>query len=264
MDFWRLMRKKDDLIVGMAEKLRSFKSSLNPSLWSTRTAMRKIKPEGLGKDIYVFLNGPSLSIQDISVVKGEDCMFVNRGFMHPMYTEMQPKYHVFVDPKMIKGIWPVTWIGDILDKSPSTTIVMPINWSKNPMFEPYKNHIYWMYQKPKYNNLGVSGACFTFAIHQQYKRIYFTGYEATGNAHEMLKTANSHFYGNDEELEGKSTDQISIDLLMFSRRLHDLNRLSDYCRKHQIELINLTHGGLLDMFPREEKFPLLEMEKLSQ
>ena len=77
----------------------------------------------------------------------------------------------------------------------------------------------------------------------------------------MVKTADSHFYGNDKELENKSTTQFVIDLMMHSRHLHDLNRLADYCKKHKIELVNITNGGLLDMFPRKSVLPVIDKAK---
>ena len=73
----------------------------------------------------------------------------------------------------------------------------------------------------------------------------------------MIKTADSHFYGNDKELENKTTSQFVIDLLMHSRHLHDLNRFAAWSEKKSYKLINITNGGLLDMFPREDILPLL-------
>lgn len=262
MDFWSLMIKKDDWILSFVENLRSIKNNINGTTRKVKKQMRAIPPEGVEKDIYILLNAPSLNTQDLSVLKGKDIMFVNRGFMHPLYADLQPKYHVFVDTKMIKGVWSVSWFDEIWGKSPYTKILLPIAWYVNPLFTKWRNdkRIYWLNWNLPFYNLGVSGACFAFAIQQKYEHIYFSGFDATGIGHEMVKTANSHFYGNDTELEGKSTKQFVIDLLMHSRHLHDLNRLADYCKKRGINLINITNGGLLDMFPREKVLPLLKKE----
>ena len=117
MDFWGLMIKKDDMIISCVEGIRSIIINFSPSFFWRKRQMRKITPVGVGKDIYIILNAPSLKTQDLSVLKGKETMFVNRGFMHPMYKDLQPAYHVFVDTKMLKGIWPATWIGDILQMS---------------------------------------------------------------------------------------------------------------------------------------------------
>lgn len=111
MDFWSLMIIKDDWIISFAEGLRNLKSKVSPALSKVRKQMQALPLEGEGKDIYVILNAPSLNTQDLSMLKGKCTMFVNRGFMHPLYEELQPTYHVFVDPKMLNGVWPVSWLG---------------------------------------------------------------------------------------------------------------------------------------------------------
>ena len=260
MNFWSLMIKKDDLILSFVESLRSVKNDLNMSLHSVKKRMRDLPLEGRGKDLYILLNAPSLNTQNLAVLEGKNTMFVNRGFMHPLYEKLQPKYHVFIDTKMLQGVWPVSWLEEIWKKSPSTKILLPLAWYTNDKFIKYRDSkkIYWLNWNLPFYNLGVSGACFAFAIQQKFENIYFSGFDATGIAHEMVKTANSHFYGNDKELEGKSTKQFVIDLYMHSRHLHDLNRLADYCKKRKISLINITNGGLLDMFPRKDVLPIIE------
>ena len=254
------MIKKDDWILSFVEHIRSLKLYYKPNLLKVKNQMRRLPKEGDGKDLYVVLNAPSLKSQDLNVLKGKTTMFVNRGFKHPLYKDLQPTYHVFVDSKMIKGIWPVDWIAEIHNMSPSTKILLPLAWYDNPMFTPFHDYIYWLNWQLPFYNLGVSGECFSFAIQQNFKTIYFTGFDATGIGYEMIKSGGSHFYGNDEELEGKKTTQFVVDLYMHSRHLHDLNRLSLYCKKHGIKIINLTNGGLLDMFERQSMLPLITKE----
>ena len=259
MNFWELMIKKDDIILSFIEGIRKLIYATDRQIQKARKEMAKRPIEGIGKELYLLLNAPSSKTQDISVLKGKNTMFVNRGFMHPLYKELQPQYHVFVDSKMLKGIWPISWLDEIWNMSPNTTIILPISWYTHPLFKNYQNNkqIYWLTYSLPFYNLGVSGSCFSFAIQQKFKKIYFTGFDATGIGHEMIKTADSHFYGNDKELENKTTSQFVIDLLMHSRHLHDLNRLAAWSEKKSYKLINITNGGLLDMFPREEILPLL-------
>lgn len=263
MSFWSLMVKKDDWILSFVEEVRSFKNGLNGTLRSLRKRMRSLPLEGVGEDLYVLLNAPSLNTQDLSVLADKNTMFVNRGFMHPLYEKLQPKYHVFIDTKMLKGVWPVSWLEEIWKKSPNTKILLPIEWYLNPLFAEYRNNekIYWLNWELPFHNLGVSGACFAFAIQQKFEQIFFAGFDANGIGYELVNAANSHFYGNDEELLGRTTEQFAIGLYMHSRHLHDLNRMSSYCKRHNINIINITNGGLLDMFPRKEILPLLADKK---
>lgn len=252
------MIMKDDPIVFLGMWARSIRYRIKPSIIRLKRKMRSIPKEGIGQELFIILNAPSIKRQDFNYLIGKNTMFVNRGFMHPLYKELRPKYHVFVDPKLINGIWPVDWLNEIHMLSPTTKILLPIEWSEYSLFRPYLNYIYWLNWSLPYHNLAVAGSCFAFAIQQQYKKIYFTGFDANGIAYEMVQADNSHFYGNDVELQGKSTKQFAIDLYMHSRHLHDLNRLADYCSKHGVEIINIGEGGLLDMFPREIKLPLLK------
>ena len=263
MDFWSLMIKKDDIILSLAEGLRGILKGGGRDVAKIKKEMEKRPKQGAGNNLYILLNAPSLNTQDISVLKGKHVMFVNRGFKHPLYSMLKPKYHVFVDSKMLKGVWPVSWLDDIWSMSPDTTIILPASWYSNPLFEKYRSneHIYWMSGKLKFYNLGVSGSCFDFAIQQGYEKIYFAGFDATGIAYEMIKSSGSHFYGNDSELEGKSTKQFAIDLYMHSRHLHCLNLFAEWAKAKGYTFINITNGGMLDMFPREEVLPLLKEEK---
>nr|WP_320039529.1 hypothetical protein [uncultured Bacteroides sp.] len=261
MGFFELMIKKDDYIISFAESIRAIKNGINPTIRRVDREMKKRPIEGKGHDLYILLNAPSLKTQDISVLKGKNTMFVNRGFMHPSYKDLQPKYHVFIDSKMLNGTWPVSWLEEIWTMSPNTTIILPISWYCNDIFSKYRNdkRIFWFKHSLPFYSLGVSGGCFSFAIQQKFEKIYFAGFDATGIGHEMVKTADSHFYGNDKELDNKSTTQFVIDLYMHSRHLHDLNRLAIYCRKKGIVMINMTNGGLLDMFPRDNSIlPILQ------
>ena len=108
MNFWELMIKKDDIILSFIEGIRKLIYATDRQIQKARKEMAKRPIEGIGKELYLLLNAPSLKTQDISVLKGKNTMFVNRGFMHPLYKELQPQYHVFVDSKMLKGIWPIS------------------------------------------------------------------------------------------------------------------------------------------------------------
>jgi hypothetical protein len=215
--------------------------------------MNKKGKVGVNRNIYIILNGPSLKQQDLNTLKGKPLMFVNRGFKHPLYKELQPEFHAFVDPKMLKGVWSVTWLDEIVEMVPNITFILPISWAFADKFQPYikKGYsFYWININTPCSCLGVSGFCFQFAIQQQFQHIYFTGFEANGIAYELIQ-ASSHFYGTNDENLKKTTKNYEIDLLMHSRHIHDLNKFAAKCKKEGISIINLTEGGILDMFPRQ-------------
>lgn len=89
MNFWELMIKKDDIILSFIEGIRKLIYATDRQIQKARKEMAKRPIEGIGKELYLLLNAPSLKTQDISVLKGKNTMFVNRGFMLLLYLESQ-------------------------------------------------------------------------------------------------------------------------------------------------------------------------------
>lgn len=249
---WKFMFWKDDVILSILDKLLSLRTALNPTLIRVKRQMRSQPKDGIGKSLYLILNGPSLKRQDISTLKGKILMFVNRGFMHNEYKMLQPSYHAFIDTKMRDGIWPVEWIDEIWAMSPKTKILLPIEWYRLRKFEKFRNdtRVYWLNWSVPFNALGVAGACFSYAIQQRFKNLFFTGFDANGIACEMLEMSESHFYGEDEELKGRNSLQFAQGLYMHGRHLRDWFRMGDYCKKKGINVYNFTGAGLIDNFER--------------
>jgi hypothetical protein len=247
------MIKKDDWICSIVNNIISVKNMFNFKQQILLNQMRKREKVGVNRDVFIILNGPSLKQQNLSVLKEKSLMFVNRGFKHPLYRELQPEFHVFVDPKMLKGEWSVTWLDEIVEMVPNITFILPVSWAFVDKFQAYikKGYsFYWISANNPCTCLGVSGSCFQFAIQQQFRRIYFTGFEANGIAQELIQSS-SHFYGTNDENLKKTTKDYEIDLFMHSRHFHDLNKFAAKCKKKKISIINLTEGGVLDMFPRK-------------
>lgn len=252
MNFWKLMVRKDNFLCSLINKAFHLKTLCSPQkVKLLRQSREKFKANG--EDLFIVLNGPSINKQDLSLLKGKQVMFVNRGFKHSLYAEIKPKYHVFVDNKMLTGEWPLTWLDEIVSMNPDVIFIMPVAWAFIPIFKPYIDkgyNFYWIPLDTPAYCLGVSGYCFDFALSQSFRKIYFTGYDATGLANEVLHTT-SHFYGVNEENNLKTTKEFVRDFYMFSRHLSDIRKLANRCKKTKNNIINLTDGGLIDMFPRE-------------
>ena len=236
-------------------KLVYWKNLLKIKTTSIYNKMQALPHEGNGRDLFIILNGPSLKRQDLSKLKGRDLMFVNRGFMHPLYKELQPKYHVFVDPKLTNGVWDIAWIDQIFEMCPNITIIFPIQWYDYPVFDKFRNdkRIFWQTWRLPFFINGVSSNCFSYAIEHEFDNIFFTGFDCNGCAYDMVKQSeSSHFYGADPELLGMSSKQHSSALYSTFLQIEDLRGISKYCQKHNINIYNLTDGGICDMFIRRD------------
>ena len=232
-----------------------YKNSFGKDRKETIALAKQLPKEGKGKSLFIILNGPSLKRQDLLKLKGEELMFVNRGFLHPNYKELQPKYHVFSDPKMVSGVWPLEWLDQIFEMCPNIRIILPVEWHAYKKFERFKNdkRIFWQYWVIPFYVNGVSSKCFSYGISQEFDNIFFTGFDANGCAYDMIRSSeNSHFYGADPELSNMNSKQHSHALFTTYLQLEDLRDFSRYCLERNINIYNLTDGGLLDMFIRRD------------
>lgn len=255
MGFWELMIKKDDWIIKVINSFVSFKNAFSFSqLKVLRNMKREFKGKFKSESLFVILNGPSLQKQNLSVLKGKNLMFVNRGFKNSLYKELKPRFHVIIDPKFKNGVWPINWLDEILDMVPDIIFVMPVTWYNLEILKPYKDNgtkFLWIPRNSPLRCLGVSGSCFNTGIFLGFKEIFFTGFDGNGIAYELINYQ-SHFYGKNEENSLKTSDNYIVDLYMHSRHLNDLRWISKNSQANGVSIFNLTEGGILDMFPRRK------------
>ena len=262
-DFWKWYVEKDDLILSVVQFVYGARR-----LWGLKDAKyrqigrRLINEKKVdGGDAVIVLNGPSVKRQPIEHVIGKDVFFVNQGFRLPCYKSVHPKYHVFVDTKLIHGVWDVHWLDEILEMVPDITFAMPAHWASTHLFDSYierKIPIIWLaHASGTTRGHGVSGACFDLAMQLGYKQIYFTGYEATSFASALLSQA-SHFYGNDRDESTLTASDIMKGYYLNARHIREVIISAERMKKAGIKVYNLTDGGILEMFERkrfEDVFP---------
>lgn len=252
-DFYEWLVYKDFPIIYLANFIHSAKSLWG---WKYRRAAaegkRRIKDLRVdGGDVFIALNGPSIAKMPLEKAKGMDMIFVNQGFKLPAYRVVNPKYHFFIDSKLINGVWDIHWIDEILSMHPNIIFVMPASWSQLPILQPYIDkgvNILWINGRHSH---GVSGAAFQLCWELGYKRIYFAGYEQTGIAAYILKKS-SHFYGADPDEGMHDVRYIMKDLSMNARHLWAAMKSAEYAKQIGVEMINLTEGGIMDMFARQD------------
>ena len=259
IDIWKWLVTKDDFLLSLIEVVGSARGlyGLRSRRW------RKIGDDiiasrrgaAAGNEVMIVLNGPSIKKQPLERLQGMDLVFVNQGFRHPAYKMLKPKYHVFIDSKMIHGVWDIRWLDEIHDAVPGITFVLPAEWARLSLLQPYieKNYsIIWTGGCiGGMRGLGVSGECFNLVHRLGYKKIYFTGFEATSFAASLLKE-NSHFYGNDTDEASMTASDIMKGYYMNARQIRELILVAENFMKNHVEVYNLTDGGLLNMFTRKK------------
>ena len=94
------------------------------------------------------------------------------------------------------------------------------------------------------------GAAKVVMLYMGCTKIYFTGQEANGLCYELLNM-DTHAYGYNPENKLKSCNDYYVDLYMMSLSLKHYIYLNKIAINHGAEIINITDGGILDMFRRE-------------
>ncbi len=225
----------------------------------------ELKDKHKGKRVFVLGNGPSIKGQDLTLLKNEVTFFVNRAFLHEDYHIIEPTYHIFVDPKLANGEWPVIFLDEVAEKNPNVTFLLNGGWYKLPKFQEYKRkyEIYWLYQalfltpfsngKINLTRIGVGGAVveqgILAAIYMGAKDIYFLGVDGNGLCYNIIERS-SHFYGTNPEDLRKDYKDIYRDLDMMSTSLRRWEMMGRYFERIGVNLVNLTDGGIIDICPR--------------
>lgn len=238
------------LINFVCRLIDMFKFTQNKIIKQCRSVA--IKSKNKDNIAVIILNAPSVKHQDLTLLAKYDMVFVNRGFLHPDYEKLSPKYHIICDPKFENGIWPITWIDEILRMVPGITFVFPIEWRNISKFKKLQDdglRILWIKLKDKAFSPFVVGFTIQFLMGLDYETIYFTGCEANGLGYELVKDT-SHFYGKNSENNLKTSDNYIEDFYMYFCNYSYLKRIAKYARKKGVKIVNLTLGGCLDMFER--------------
>lgn len=228
---------------------------------------RELKDRHVGQRCFVVGNGPSIAEQDLRPLAREVCFFVNRGFLHPDYALIRPAYHLFVDPKLQTGVWPLSFLDEAYARNPDVTFLLNALWCRDAKFSLVreKYRVYWLHamlfclpwtrRKLDLTRLSVGGGVVEqgvlSAIYMGCKKIYFTGVEGTILCYEGLKRQ-THFYGTNIEDQHRSMDNLSLSYYATCLWLRRWRDLVAYAKLHGVEVFNCTRGGLLDVCPRVE------------
>jgi len=216
-------------------------------------------------EVYVVGNAPSINDHDLNLLKDKITIFVNRSFLHADYEYICPTFHIFIDTKLAKGDWPLSYIDLVHEKSPETKIFLNASWYNLPEFKKYKNkeNVYWLMQNLMFMSgfkgeidlckIGHGGAVveqgILASIYMGARKIHFIGVEGNGLCHNLLGT-DSHFYGTMDEDKNKNFKDVYRDLAMMSNSLRRWHEINNYCIRKEVELINLTPKGLMTFCKR--------------
>lgn len=221
------------------------------------------------KPAFVIANGPSLATQDISKFKDQITFVVSGFWKHEAVLDWQPTYYSLLDANFFNDN-PATqnFYRKLHEKIHTSTFFLPLfrgfDAVQKHQFLP--NHrVYYVASVGEYsrtNDLtgivqgfaGVSAFALSQAIYMGCNPIYLLGFD-----HDYLanRGIDQHFYQGGTLPGLKNTDVPIADRISYDDEMRASLRLwtnyrflSKEAKSNDIDVINATNGGYLDVFPR--------------
>ena len=228
---------------------------------SDHRKLKRLKNKYKNERCFIIGNGPSLTVEDLNSLKNEHCFAFNRIYESFDKTEWRPEFYMVLDNDVMRTVARNT---DKLDSKYKLLNVMGktmgIKSEDNTLFfcsfGPYKVKEFNFIKKgisediSRYISLNYSVSCAAIetAIYMGFKEIILVGMD--------------HNYSRyiDKDGVGHCEDGIT-DYSLMSK--HDFvyfiykdalescfSCYKEYCKKHDICIVNATRGGKLEVFPR--------------
>ena len=268
--FWSVRFFADEALMLSANFVLSLASLMKSATGKTHfmRANASFRGKHSGQTGFLVANGPSINEENLSLLVGSTCFFVNQSFRHPEYAAIAPAYHVIIDDKLCSGVWDIKWLDEILKLNPEVTFLLNAKWYNDKKFQSYRRDerykIVWIDCRKFFHKymgrssidltktapgVAVTGAAFTAMIFMGFKTINMLGQDGNGLCYE-LTNRKSHFYGSNQENRQKSIEDIEKDLCQMSLSIKQWINISSYCERNLVSVVNCTSGGVFDMFPR--------------
>ena len=226
---------------------------------------------------FILGSGHSIMTQDLTRLSGELVMTQNHFHAHADIATIRPKYHVVIpkyQPKEYDGDWEA-WFDSMEQKLPEDTFFF-LGTNTQYLIEKRAKLINRsFYIEPGYYAHLMSRAkvdishlimhvptvitqCITIAIYMGFREIYLTGFDLD-QIFQLTQRDNLRFYGNSpitaneaERNFEKQSGATGYDWFHYWTIWHQLNLLKAEAERQHIKIINITNGGLLNMFERKQ------------
>lgn len=220
-----------------------------------------------GKPVFVIANGPSLASFDVLSLANQTTITLNRSVSAEFYESLAPNFHIFVDPKIVNGQWPIALLDEVLEKSPRTRILLNADWYSHPLLERFRYHesFFWMASRPisllgkpklvsdmskLFTSYYVAEHAISLGIYLGASQIACLGYEGNGIAR-LLLNQDSHFDGKDPDFQNLTPEIAASAMNHNSRYLREVSALARAMRQEGHKVYNLTPEGIMTMFERQ-------------
>lgn len=229
-----------------------------------------------GERCFILGTGPSINLQDLTLLQNEICFSLNSFYLHRDYALIQPKYHVTTGLTPHPKIGPELgekWFHEMEEKIGYKTTLF-LNYGDRRFIQEHsffqKNQAYYWQWGARWNRILQDGVDITkviypgesvavvaiqVALYMGFKEIYLVGLDHDW----ILRYADrlyTHFYQPNQSIIEKTgvTDWSDVDWkILFQSQVNiwsQYENLRALAQKRGISIYNATAGGLLDVFPR--------------
>ena len=217
---------------------------------------------------FILATGPSIKTQDLSGLKDEFCISVSNFFVHPLFRDLQPRYHIFAGahPPITKEQI-VNWWKDanVHIKGTETNILLHANDKKvRDEFSLFDDQQVWYYleggkfpvnfakQIPPFQT--VVHIALYLALYLGIKEIYLLGVDHSWLLH---YGESMHFYQEEQHAlhranyrEWSEVKDIGDEFETHTVLWKIYRNIRAEAKKKGASIFNATPGSLLDIFPR--------------
>jgi hypothetical protein len=258
----------------LTEGLRSLKKQKN--LWANRRLLAKnqeIEGSFAGEDCFILASGPSIARQDLTALKDCRCISVNNFFVHPDFKTVKPVFHCIAPyhPPISENTWR-NWMFDLknhLDHHTSVVFGVKDFKRSDEYFKDFKRYYLSFDASVNYidkNGVNLTGALLSpysvtvqaiqLALGSGFARIFLLGFDHDGILHHGKS---SHFYNEEKDVKVRDgysewdksmVKDIGTQFEALAELWKQYRLLKKVAERRGVKIINLTEGGLLDVFER--------------
>lgn len=229
----------------------------------TKKQLEKLKGTKIGQRCFVVGNGPSLTIEDLEKIKGEDSFAVNRIFKLFNKTDWRPTYYFSQDDRVVNEIAEDLPIilreckGVFINSCGYNLVSKDVKKCENMNFIYIDNLHDSFPELPSFSfditNHFVEGytvayACIQMAVYMGYSEIYIIGTDHSYNINrtsEGIIEKEGSVQNYMPELAGKVLYAPQMEKSTLAYR-----KARQVCDQKGIKIMNATRGGMLEEFER--------------
>jgi|TARA_B100000886_G_C20414116_1_gene488478 hypothetical protein len=234
--------------------------------------IKNLKNRYSGERCFIIGNGPSIKNQNLTLLKNEKTFITNHFIHHEQLSDINPSFYCASDSHFFLPNIDLNWINNLKLLPHKADIFLSYRASravKNSLFKKLKNNVYllryhpkkiWLEKKINFNlerplftgDTVIIDFCFPIAVYMGFKTIYLLGVDSNYNL------------DNDEEIKyGFPSNNITTKRRsnFYLKNIWQSNVMKSYKiidESSDVEIIDLTNNGSLDVFPKESLDNILE------